>query len=36
MENYALLEKLGGCGRPVLLKRGMTATLEELLQSAQW
>jgi 3-deoxy-7-phosphoheptulonate synthase len=35
MENYALLEKLGGCGRPVLLKRGMTATLEELLQSAQ-
>ncbi|MFZ0938370.1 MAG: 3-deoxy-7-phosphoheptulonate synthase [Candidatus Sulfotelmatobacter sp.] len=35
MENYALLEKLGGCGRPVLLKRGMTATLEELLRSAQ-
>ena len=35
MENYALLEKLGRCGRPVLLKRGMTATLEELLQSAQ-
>ena len=28
MENYALLEALGGCGRPVLLKRGMTATLE--------
>src|SRR5215467_1507704 len=23
MENYALLEALGGCGRPVLLKRGM-------------
>ncbi|MBZ5615060.1 MAG: 3-deoxy-7-phosphoheptulonate synthase [Acidobacteriia bacterium] len=35
MQNYALLEKLGGCGRPVLLKRGMSATLEELLQSAQ-
>ncbi|MBZ5681904.1 MAG: 3-deoxy-7-phosphoheptulonate synthase [Acidobacteriia bacterium] len=35
MENYALLEKLGRCGRPVLLKRGMTATLEELLRSAQ-
>src|SRR5271165_7157056 len=35
MENFALLEKLGGCGRPVLLKRGMTATLEELLRSAQ-
>jgi 3-deoxy-7-phosphoheptulonate synthase len=35
MENYALLEKLGRCGRPVLLKRGMTATLVELLKSAQ-
>src|SRR5271165_2846733 len=35
MQNYALLEALGECGRPVLLKRGMTATLEELLQSAQ-
>src|SRR6516164_2732997 len=35
MENYALLEALGGCGRPVLLKRGMTATLEELLRAAQ-
>jgi len=35
MENYSLLEALGSCGRPVLLKRGMTARLEELLQSAQ-
>ncbi len=35
MENFALLEALGQCGRPVLLKRGMTATLEELLRSAQ-
>ena len=35
MENYALLEALGKCRRPVLLKRGMTATLEELLRSAQ-
>ncbi len=35
MENYALLEALGQCGRPVLLKRGLTATLEELLRSAQ-
>src|ERR1700751_1090930 len=35
MENYELLEALGGSGRPVLLKRGMTATLEELLRSAQ-
>ena len=35
MENYALLEALGRCRRPVLLKRGMTARLEELLRSAQ-
>ena len=35
MENYALLEALGQCGRPVLLKRGMTATLEDFMQSAQ-
>ena len=35
MENYALLEALGRCGRPVLLKRGMTARLEDLLRSAQ-
>ncbi len=35
MENYSLLEALGKCGRPVLLKRGMTARLEELLGSAQ-
>jgi 3-deoxy-7-phosphoheptulonate synthase len=35
MQNYALLEALGRCGRPVLLKRGMTATLQELMQSAQ-
>ena len=36
MENFALLERLGSCGRPVLLKRGMTATLEDLLRSAQF
>ncbi len=35
MENYALLEVLGSCGRPVLLKRGMTSTLEEFLCAAQ-
>ncbi len=35
MENFALLEALGGCGRPVLLKRGMSATIEELMRSAQ-
>lgn len=35
MQNFALLEALGACGRPVLLKRGMTNRLEELLESAQ-
>ena len=35
MENYSLLEALGRCRRPVLLKRGMTARLDELLRSAQ-
>ena len=35
MQNYALLEALGSCARPVLLKRGMTSTLEEFLESAQ-
>jgi 3-deoxy-7-phosphoheptulonate synthase len=35
MENYALLEALGSCSRPVLLKRGMTSTLEEFLCAAQ-
>jgi 3-deoxy-7-phosphoheptulonate synthase len=35
MQNYALLEALGRCPRPVLLKRGMTSTLEEFLESAQ-
>jgi len=36
VEHYSLLERLGTCGRPVLLKRGMTATLEDLLRSAQF
>jgi 3-deoxy-7-phosphoheptulonate synthase len=35
MENYSLLEAVGRCGRPVLLKRGLTARLEELMRSAQ-
>ncbi len=35
MENYSLLEAVGGCGRPVLLKRGMTARIDELLASAR-
>src|SRR3954462_1750470 len=30
MQNYALLAEIGRTGRPVLLKRGLSATLEEL------
>jgi 3-deoxy-7-phosphoheptulonate synthase len=36
MQNFALLKSLGGCGRPVLLKRGMSSTLKELLMSAEY
>jgi 3-deoxy-7-phosphoheptulonate synthase len=35
MENYALLESAGRSHRPVLLKRGMCAKIEDLLRSAQ-
>jgi 3-deoxy-7-phosphoheptulonate synthase len=35
MENYALLEAAGRSGKPILLKRGMVATIAELLRSAQ-
>ena len=35
MENYALLEAAGRCGRPVLLKRGMVATVADFLRSAE-
>ena len=35
MENYALLEAVGRSGRPILLKRGMVATVAEFLRSAQ-
>ncbi len=35
MENYSLLEAVARSGRPVLLKRGMVATVADLLQSAQ-
>ena len=31
MQNFALLTEVGGCGKPVLLKRGMAATIEDLL-----
>jgi 3-deoxy-7-phosphoheptulonate synthase len=35
MENYALLEAAAHSGRPVLLKRGMVATIADFLRSAQ-
>jgi 3-deoxy-7-phosphoheptulonate synthase len=36
MENYSLLEAAARSGRPVLLKRGMMATIAELLRSAEF
>ena len=36
MQNYALLKAAGRCGKPVLLKRGMAATITELLLSAEY
>ncbi len=36
MQNYALLEAVGKNPKPVLLKRGMMATLEELLMAAEY
>lgn len=36
MQNYALLSAVGDGSRPVLLKRGMMSTLEELLMSAEY
>ena len=36
MQNYYLLRALGEGGKPVLLKRGMSATIEELLLSAEY
>jgi len=35
MENYALLEAAARTGKPILLKRGMVATVADLLRSAQ-
>jgi 3-deoxy-7-phosphoheptulonate synthase len=36
MQNYTLLTELGRAGLPVLLKRGLTATLEELLMASEY
>jgi 3-deoxy-7-phosphoheptulonate synthase len=36
MQNYPLLAEIGRAGRPVLLKRGLSATLDELLMAAEY
>ena len=36
MQNFALLKALGKCKRPVLVKRGMSSTIKELLMSAEY
>jgi len=36
MQNYTLLRRVGRCGKPVLLKRGMAATVQDLLLSAEY
>ncbi|RME26828.1 MAG: 3-deoxy-7-phosphoheptulonate synthase [Candidatus Zixiibacteriota bacterium] len=36
MQNFSLLRKAGRCGKPVLLKRGIAATLTEFLMAAEY
>ena len=36
MQNYSLLTEVGRSGRPVLLKRGLSSTIEELLMAAEY
>ncbi len=36
MQNFALLKTVGNIGKPVLLKRGMVSTIEELLLAAEY
>ncbi len=36
MQNYSLLKRAGRCERPILLKRGMNATVTELLLAAEY
>ncbi len=36
MQNFMMLEELGRMRKPVLLKRGMSATIEELLSAAEY
>src|SRR5207344_1259789 len=36
MQNYSLLSEIGRSGRPALLKRGLSSTIEELLMAAEY
>ena len=36
MQNFGLLKEVGKCGKPVLLKRGLAATLDEWLNAAEY
>ena len=36
MQNYTLLSEIGRSGRPALIKRGLSSTLDELLMSAEY
>ena len=36
MQNFSLLQAAGACGKPVLLKRGLNATIEEWLMAAEY
>ena len=36
MQNYSLLKHAGRSGKPILLKRGLSATIQELLLSAEY
>src|SRR5436853_636905 len=36
MQNFSLLERIGETSKPVLLKRGMSATIKEMLMAAEY
>ncbi|MCP4687980.1 MAG: 3-deoxy-7-phosphoheptulonate synthase [Desulfobacterales bacterium] len=36
MQNFSLLRRAGKCGKPILLKRGMAATIDEWLMAAEY
>jgi 3-deoxy-7-phosphoheptulonate synthase len=36
MQNFSLLEAVGAVGKPVLLKRGLSATIQEFLMAAEY